>query len=176
MPCGAFNPESTGTVGSACPVCLGSGKASTVPSLMSVTSSMPPGLKVIWRACGASAKTAIWKPGGSFSRARSIFSAWLQDSSYKGNKAEIQARTRQARIGQARLVTFNPRIAVSTDWLITAAVVTGLPQLFAVIFCSRTHAVFISDFAKITRRLHFFGPAWRSAALQCVVRHDLDFP
>jgi hypothetical protein len=51
-----------------------------------------------------------------------------------------------------------------------AAMVTGLPQLFAVIFAASAQAVFIPDFAKITRSEHFFGCCWRLVALQCVVR------
>ena len=118
---------------------------------MSVTSSTPPGLKAIWRAWGTSAKTAIWKSGGTFNRARSSFSACVQESSSKGNNAEIQSRTRLARkghtrTGQARMGIFSPRTAF---WLFsegTAAVVTGLLQLFALIFCSHHTRSFYTRF------------------------------
>ena len=88
MPCGAFKPESTGTIRSARPVCFASGKARTVPSLMSVTSSTPPGLNAICRACGASAKIAMWKPGGSVRRLKSSFSTRVQESQSKQNRTE----------------------------------------------------------------------------------------
>src|SRR6185369_4085542 len=94
MPCGAFKPESTGTIRSARPAFLASGKASTVPSLVSVTSSTPPGLKAICRACGASAKIAIWKPGGSVRRLKSIFSTRVQESKSRQNETENRARLR----------------------------------------------------------------------------------
>jgi len=142
-----------------------------VPSLMSVTNSTPPGLKAIWRACGTSAKTAIWNPGGSFRRPKSSFSAWLQESNSKGNRAEIQART-----GAAPRGIFHARGAAWMSGAGTAAGVTGLLQLFAVIFCGLAHAVFISDSAKITRQRHFFGPFPRVAAVQCIAGKRLRFP
>src|SRR6266849_6255497 len=92
MPWGAFRSSSNVTVRSGCPVCLGSAKATTLPSLVSVASRTPLGLNTIMRACGASAKIAMWKPGGSFSRPRSSFSAWVQERSRRGNRSDVQRR------------------------------------------------------------------------------------
>src|ERR1700681_3344888 len=90
MSCGAFRPESADTVRSACPVCLASGNASTVPSLIPVTSSRPPGLKAICRACRAWAKTAIRKPGGQRETAQvQLFDAGAgeqKQTKYNGNQ------------------------------------------------------------------------------------------
>src|SRR5258708_5931382 len=149
MPCGAFRPESTDTVRVACPVCLASGNASTVPSLISVTSSTPPGLNAICRACGAWAKTEIRKPGGSLRRLKSSFSTRMQESKSKQNTTET--RVRQQVTGRSE--------AWGT-YLTGAAVVTGLNA----IFCSRWHTQFLYQNRQNYPARCFFAYAFRVVA------------
>src|SRR6266853_482413 len=154
MPCGAFRPESTDTVRVACPVCLASGNASTVPSLISVTSSTPPGLNAICRACGTWANTAIRKPGGSLRRLKSSFSTRVQESKSKQNTTETRARRQMA-----------DRSEAWGTYLTGAAVVTGL----SAIFCRRRHTQFLYQNRQNYPAQLFFAHAFRAIALQCVV-------
>ena len=133
----------------ACPVCLASGKASTVPSLVSVTSSTPPGLKAICRACGASAKMAIWKPGGSFRRVKSSFSEWCA-----GEPEQRKQGTKYRRAS-------NPEPAIRAGVPGDNAGVTGLPQFFAAMGTRSFYIRFRQNYPA----LRFFAPASRAGGV-----------
>ena len=97
--------------------------------------------------------------GGSFRRVKSSFSEWLQESHSKGNRAQITG-AREPPILEHHAGKLRGWCAWRTA--------QELPD-YRNFLQPWAHAVFISDFAKITRHCAFSLPPVEAAALQCVV-------
>jgi len=108
---------------------------------------------------------------GSFSRVRSSLSAWLQDTRNKGNNAEIQARYGKALRRSGSLAV--------TVWFLaaTAAVVTALPQLFAIISAHPRHTQFLYQISpKLPGAGFFLVMRGGRRRYNVLLGKDLDFP
>jgi hypothetical protein len=74
------------------------------------------------------------------------------------------------------IVNLNPRVAAWMSGAGIAAMVTDYRNNLQPFRAPVAHAVFISDFPKITRQLCFFGCAVRSGSYNVLLGKDLDFP